>query len=485
MSVPRHAHVGWVLLAAACGSPGTAPTDGPGAAVGIEIELPVPRMQVGAPLQASARVVDAEGRQRTDRQVTWLSEDAGVASVDQFGVITGVAVGTARIVARSLELEAGVTVEVIPRRVARVETRTPKANVVWGSSTRVVATAFDGQGNVMVPGSLAWRSSWPDVVQVDQDGIATGVATGQAWIVATADGVRDSTPVVSTFPAVTSAFLAPGTGTTLSLGRQLFPDLLHFDDAGDLHPVQTRYASSDSSIVRPDVFILNALAPGVARISSTNSGPTVAFDLRVVEQPRVESVRLTPDRAVVPVGQPVIVMMQTLDETGQILTDRDKTVTVRHWSSLSLATYRTNGDTLVFVGAQPGTYRIRREVENRETAVEITVLPSDPSSALCRSLAGATLLGDDGQFLGTLTPPESARSIQAPEGYFGGWWSSTSVYSLFGPYGRVPSDLSAFDPGATRPPFIVRDGVTLGRASVSIDIPGAISPGQLLHCDFR
>ena len=150
MRVPRHAHAGWVLLAAACGSPGTAPTDGPGAAVGIEIELPVPRMQVGAPLQASARVVDAEGRQRTDRQVTWLSEDAGVASVDQFGVITGVAVGTARIVARSLELEAGVTVEVIPRRVARVETRTPKANVVWGSSTRVVATAFDGQGKVHI-----------------------------------------------------------------------------------------------------------------------------------------------------------------------------------------------------------------------------------------------------------------------------------------------------------------------------------------------
>src|SRR5690606_12963417 len=223
--------------------------------------------------------------------------------------ITGVAVGTARIVARSLELEAGVTVEVIPRRVARVETRTPKANVVWGSSTRVIATAFDGQGNVMVPGSLAWRSSWPDVVRVDQDGIATGVATGQAWIVATADGVRDSTPLVSTFPAGTSAFLAPGTGTTRSLRRQPFPDLLRFAAARDLHPVQTRYASSDSSIVRPDVFILNALAPGVARISSTNSGPTVAFDLRVVEQPRVESVRLTPDRAVVPVGQPVIVMM--------------------------------------------------------------------------------------------------------------------------------------------------------------------------------
>ncbi|MCB9518167.1 MAG: Ig-like domain-containing protein [Gemmatimonadales bacterium] len=431
MSVPRHAHVGWVLLAAACGSPGTAPTDGPGAAVGIEIELPVPRMQVGAPLQASARVVDAEGRQRTDRQVTWLSEDAGVASVDQFGVITGVAVGTARIVARSLELEAG-----HGQYRGCLETRTGRRT--WSGILPEWLPRLDGKQH---HGPPCVRRPGP-LVRVDGQHRHRRHRSGLMWPPPTASNSTQWSrlPVTPRFwlRYRYHASLASALPTCcISMMRDLHP-------VGALRP-PTRGGAS--------CFILNATGRRRDRPPIRALGR-----LRPARGEQPVSPSAHPDRAVRPRGTAVIVV-QTLDGQG-ILTDRED------------GDGRTGpaepGDlpnewNTSFVGAQPGPGSVE---ENRETVSRSRCYPVTRQRAL--SGLAATLLGDAGQFRAR-SPSAGASGRQ--KGLGGGGHSSIALAHTSGPIRlRVR-------PGATRTD-ILKD-VTLGPPA-----PASTSPVRSPRATF-
>ncbi|HUR95047.1 MAG TPA: Ig-like domain-containing protein [Gemmatimonadales bacterium] len=85
----------WVLLGAAIACSGL--TEGEGGVVGIEVRVPGPdTVEVGEAIQLSARPLDKNGDSAATA-VTWISSDP-TASIDPAsGILTGVAVGTARV----------------------------------------------------------------------------------------------------------------------------------------------------------------------------------------------------------------------------------------------------------------------------------------------------------------------------------------------------------------------------------------------------
>ena len=73
-------------------------------------------------------------------------------------------------------------------RVASVTVSPASAMIQVGGMLQLTATARDVEDNELPERPIMWSSSDPRVAEVDEDGIVTGVATGQATITATSEG---------------------------------------------------------------------------------------------------------------------------------------------------------------------------------------------------------------------------------------------------------------------------------------------------------
>ena len=145
----------------------------------------------------------------TDKSVTWSSSNASVATVDQNGKITAIAVGEASITAKAGEKTAECLVKILPEAVQPGQnegigygdeiTSTPNQPVIIpvesitldtvtqelrvGESVTLVATV--GPDNA-TDKTVNWSSSDGNVAKVEGSGIITGLSVGEATITAKA-----------------------------------------------------------------------------------------------------------------------------------------------------------------------------------------------------------------------------------------------------------------------------------------------------------
>ena len=83
-----------------------------------------------------------------------------------------------------------------PNEVASVVVEPDSATIVEGGTRRFTATAYDGASQPIAGVAFTWSSSNPSIVSVDNSGLATGIAAGDATITAKApNGVSDSAAV--------------------------------------------------------------------------------------------------------------------------------------------------------------------------------------------------------------------------------------------------------------------------------------------------
>ena len=89
-----------------------------------------------------------------------------------------------------------------PNAVAEVEITSTSTSLAIGETTQLEATARDAEGNTLSGVSISWSSSDAAVAAVDETGLLTGVAAGEAAITATAGGESGtlSVAVTSTSP---------------------------------------------------------------------------------------------------------------------------------------------------------------------------------------------------------------------------------------------------------------------------------------------
>ena len=114
------------------------------------------------------------------------------------------------------------------------------------------------------------------------------------------------------------------------------------------------------------------------------------------------------------------------------------------------------------------------------TATTSPVAP--PSNSTFFNLLGASVVADDGTFLGIIDSNRFASdSICNRFGTHGSRFSSESIFNSFSQYGSQFSSLSAFNDFAFNPPFIVSPfGVVLGRLTTNDFVLGAVNPFALV-----
>lgn len=208
----------------------------------VDVYLPVTKVtldsskltvNVGDTAALSAEIKPAEARYNT---VTWSTSDPSIATVDENGVVTGVAVGKVKITATSDEPVQGkakpkaVTCSVTVNQGAQSLTmEDSQITIAKGKSQKLVPTVSpDTTSNK----KLTWTSSNTKVATVNASGQVTGKGTGSCTITAeTTDGTGLKASVnVTVIQAVTGLKVSGGkskvavtNGETLALGVTVSP----------------------------------------------------------------------------------------------------------------------------------------------------------------------------------------------------------------------------------------------------------------------
>lgn len=136
----------------------------------------------------TATVKDAGGNALSGRQVVWTSSDTSKATVNQSGVVTGVAAGTATITATSEGQTGSAVITVTRPAVAKVIVSPTNVTLKVGATDTLSVTLQDSQGRELTGRFIVESSSDASIVSA-QAGVLKGQAPGTATVSITSEGV--------------------------------------------------------------------------------------------------------------------------------------------------------------------------------------------------------------------------------------------------------------------------------------------------------
>jgi len=88
----------------------------------------------------------------------------------------------------------------------------------------------------------------------------------------------------------------------------------------------------------------------------------------------------------------------------------------------------------------------------------------------------ANVISDDGEYLGKITYSVNPDSILNSIGIYGSELSGKSIWNRLGKYGSKFSPFSAFNPYATSPPKIYKNGIFVGYLTINSLLPNRVNP---------
>ena len=227
----------------------------------------------GTTLSLTAQVTDATGNILVNRPIEFSSSAPTVVTVSPAGVITGVAPGTARIVATSEGRTGSATITVVPIPVSTVQLTPTTATLLTGQSTTFAAIARAANGNELRGRTISWASGAPAILTVSAAGVVTGVSAGTALVLATIDGVSGSATVTVRRPTVVSVLITP-TSPEVITGDNLQLTAIARDALNGALPGRTAsWTSSDEALAFvSSTGLVIGIRPGTVTITATVEG---------------------------------------------------------------------------------------------------------------------------------------------------------------------------------------------------------------------
>ena len=154
----------------------------------------------GQTRQLTAVVYDQRDRVVDGAAVSWSSGDSTVATVNDEGLVTARANGSAVIIATSGNAKGSATIVVAiivdvptPTRIAvsptSVELTAP------GQTKQLSAVVYDQQNRVMAGAAVSWSSSHPTIAAVNDEGLVTAISYGGAIVSARSGNASSDEPI--------------------------------------------------------------------------------------------------------------------------------------------------------------------------------------------------------------------------------------------------------------------------------------------------
>lgn len=285
-------------------------TVAPVAVAAVSVSAPNTTLTVGTTVQATATARDAAGNtlSLSGRTVVWTSGSPSIATVSATGLVSAIAQGNATI---SVTVDGvgpatlPITVVppvVVPAQVATVTVSAPDSSLIPGATVQATVVARDAQGNVLslTGRTVVWSSNASGVASVSPNGVVTAVATGNATIGVTVDGVGPATIPISVIAVpVASVTVTPASPSLIVRGTVALTATPR-DAAGNPlpnSPVTWSVSNAKGSIstTSGSSTTLTALDSGVVILSATSGGQTgrSTASIALIPVDTVESVPLS------------------------------------------------------------------------------------------------------------------------------------------------------------------------------------------------
>lgn len=238
----------------------------------------------GDTLQLTATVSPSN---TTDKTVTWTSSDINVATVDNSGLVSLKAAGTATITATAGNKSATCKITVIPYTVEVTSITLDKSNIEVKEGETATLTATIHPDNA-TDKNVTWSSSDSKIASIT-NGVVTGISVGTATITATSSNGKKANCIVSvisdgpvivevTSISLISKEVTMKEGDVYTLTATVYPE-----NATDK---TVKWISSDPEIVSVNNGVVTGLNPGEAIVTaSTSNGISASCNFIITEQP--------------------------------------------------------------------------------------------------------------------------------------------------------------------------------------------------------
>ena len=381
------------ITASAEGKTGTASITIKDKPVGAVILSPAQvSIETGQTRQLTAQVTDDQGNPLTGRPITYASDNSAVATVSSAGLVTGVAIGSAKITATSEGKSGTSDVTVTPVAVANVQISPPTADLIIGQSTTLAAVPTDARGNVLGGRSASWTSGAPSVATVSQTGVVTAVGVGSAVIFATVEGKTGSANVSVRRLSVTSVAVAPSS-SNIGIGASVQLAATVRSGATILTDRVVGWSSSNEAVaVVSSTGRVTGLKAGAVTITATSEGVSGTAFVAV----GIASVFVSPTPTSVVAGQ-----TRQLTAVARDASNTAVPGVPFQWSSGSnaIATVDANG---LVTGVAAGTVNISAAVGSVSGAASVSVTPAPVATVAVTPSAPNVPAGQTVQLTATL-----------------------------------------------------------------------------------
>lgn len=162
-----------------------------------EIAIQTPESQssllIGESFTIEANIMNADGESVPNTELTWISSDTTVATVDPTGLVQALATGQTLIHAEFMGITSNdllITVVTDNTQIASITLNAPTDQIEIGEEFTFTAVARNNEGNAIDGLSFEWSSSDSEVLSIDENGLATGLSAGEATVTAQSGDIK-------------------------------------------------------------------------------------------------------------------------------------------------------------------------------------------------------------------------------------------------------------------------------------------------------
>lgn len=362
--------------------------------------------------------------------VAWVSSTPSVATVAASGgLATAVATGSAAITAVQSGVTSNVSTITVPAPTLDAITVTPVSAAIelHGQEQYQAIGHYSDNTTANITTSVTWNSSDTAIASISNSsltmGVATGIASGQAQITATLNGVTSATDVVLTVktPTLTSIAITPASPTVYAGENQQFKAIGTYSDntTGDI-TTSVDWTSSSTGVATITANGLNGglaqtLTAGTTGIQATLGSVSSQTNTLTVSPAVLQAIRVVPSLTPAPQVSRGRTLQFTAIGDYSDGSSKDLTDTVT-WHTLdpNVATINANG--LAQAKMLSGQTRIRATYGSLVGVSQLnvenglsTISSIEPSLSLVKNIPGSS----NGSGIGVLTltvPPGTLAS---------------------------------------------------------------------------
>lgn len=332
----------------------------------------------------------------TNKNVKWSSSNQKIAKVDENGVVTGVAAGTATITCTSADGYAKQTLRVtVTQPPTGIKFSSKKVTVKIGTPKKLNYTVLPENASNK---NVIFTTADSSIAKVAADGTVTGVKKGTTKItVTTANSLYSATVTVNVQKPVKSVKLNK-TSVNVAVGKTtVITPTVSPKSASNKN---VTWKSSDNDVVTVKDGTITAKAPGYAVITCTTvDGGKTAECAVSVNQP-VKSVRLNKKNVIIDIDEKLTLKatIKPSDASNKALRWTTSSKKVAKVSSKGVITPVSTGTATITVTTVDGGYK---------ATCKVTVVKRVKSVSLPSSLT--VFLGETGKLKAVLNPTKPSN----------------------------------------------------------------------------